>query len=133
MIMVLTVPIFAQTGKVNVEISGIESNKGLIQIGLYNNEQSFPIYKNVFKGIFPAANKSGVSHMFIDIPPGIYAIAVYHDENSDKKLNKNFFGMPTENYGFSLNKYSTFGPPEFDKVSFKVEEGKIISLDIVLE
>jgi uncharacterized protein (DUF2141 family) len=38
---------------------------------------------------------------FGDIPPGTYAIAVIHDENSHGKLDTNRLGVPTEGYGFS--------------------------------
>ena len=133
MVLVLGSPIFAQNGDVVVKVTGIENDKGLIQIGLYNSEASFPVYEKVYKGVFPKANKAGVSYTFKNIPAGTYAIAVYHDENSDKELNKNLFGAPKENYGFSNNKFGTFGPPDFKDVSFKVEAGKNTSLSINLE
>jgi len=133
MVLVLVSPIFAQTGDIVVKVTGIENDKGLIQIGLYNSEASFPVYEKVYKGVFPKANKSGVSYTFTNIPAGTYAVAVYHDENSDKELNKNLFGAPKENYGFSNNKFGTFGPPDFKEVSFKVEAGKKVALSINLE
>ena len=40
---------------------------------------------------------------FNDIPPGTYAIAVFHDENANGKLDKNFLGIPCEGYGASNN------------------------------
>ena len=132
-VLVLGSPIFAQNGDVVVKVTGIENDKGLIQIGLYNSEASFPVYEKVYKGVFPKANKGGVSYTFKNILEGTYAIAVYHDENSDKELNKNLFGVPKENYGFSNNKFGTFGPPDFKDVSFKVEAGKNTSLSINLE
>jgi uncharacterized protein (DUF2141 family) len=38
---------------------------------------------------------------FINIPKGIYALAVIYDENMDGKLGTNLLGVPTEGYGFS--------------------------------
>ena len=133
LLLVFVAPVFAQTGTIHVNVSGIENNKGLLQIGLYNSEANFPIYSKVFKGIFPKATKSGISYTFKNIPTGTYALAVYHDENSDKELNKNMFGAPKEKYGFSKNKYGTFGPPDFSEVSFKVEKGKKITVSIEME
>jgi len=133
MVLVLASPVFSQTSNIVVKVTGIESSEGLIQIGLYNSESSFPVYEKVYKGVFPKANKSGVSYTFKNVPAGTYAVAVYHDENSDKELNKNLFGAPKENYGFSNNKFGTFGPPDFKDVSFKVEDGKKASLSIKLE
>ena len=40
-----------------------------------------------------------------------YAVAIYHDENSNKKFDT-FFSIPKEYYGFSNNAPVFFGPPE---------------------
>lgn len=133
-LMVLATPIFAQTGTIVVKVSGIENNKGVIRIGLYNSKTSFPIYKKaMFENSFKQANKSGITYTFENIPAGTYAIAVWHDENKNEKIDKNFLGVPTENYGFSKNIYGTFGPPDFEEVSFKVTSEKINKLTINIE
>ena len=128
-------PLFAQTGTVIVNVSGIVNNTGLIQIALHNTNDGkiFPKSKNPYKIIFIKSNKHGVNHKFTDVVPGEYAVTVYHDENSNKKLDRYFFGPPKENYGYSRNKYHTFGPPSFDEVKFKVNERKIITLKIRIE
>lgn len=133
MFLVFATPIFAQTGTIVVNISGIENNKGVVQIGLYNSESTFPTYGEHYKGAEPKSNTSGISYTFTNIPTGTYAIAVWHDENEDKTMNKNLFGAPKENYGFSKNIYGTFGPPSFDEVSFKVNSGKKITIKINIE
>ena len=133
MFLVFATPIFAQTGTIVVNVSGIENNTGIIKIGLYNSESTFPTYGDHFKGAEPNANTSGVSYTFTNITTGTYAISVWHDENEDKTMNRNLFGAPKENYGFSKNIYGTFGPPDFDEVSFKVEANKSVNLGINLE
>lgn len=133
MFLVFITPIFAQTGTVVINVSGIENNTGVIQIGLYNSEKSFPNYGKNFKGVSPKANKAGVSYTFTNIPAGTYAVAVWHDEDEDKTMNKNLFGAPSENYGFSKNIYGSFGPPDFDEVSFKVTSNKKTTLKIDIE
>ena len=133
-VMVFATPIFAQTGTIVVKVSGIENNKGVVRIGLYNSKASFPIYsKAMFENSFKQANKSGITYTFKNIPVGTYAIAVFHDENENQKMDKNFLGVPKENYGFSKNVYGTFGPPNFEEVSFKVTNKKVINLTINLE
>jgi uncharacterized protein (DUF2141 family) len=37
------------------------------------------------------------------------------------KLNKNFLGMPSEDYGFSNNVRGTFGIPDFVSALFKFD------------
>jgi uncharacterized protein (DUF2141 family) len=47
----------------------------------------------------------------VNLKPGSYAIAAFHDENNNKKIDKAFTGIPTEKYGFSNNVRGMFGPP----------------------
>ncbi len=131
--LVLATPIFAQTGTIVVNVTGIENDKGVVQIGLYNSEESFPNYEENTKGVALKASKSGVNYTFKDIPEGTYAVAVWHDKNEDKTMNKNMFGAPTESYGFSRNIYGTFGPPKFEEVSFKLNSGKKTTIAIDIE
>ena len=133
LIVLFVAPAFAKTGKVIVNVSGIENDKGIVRIGIYNNAEAFTHYDKVFKGEEPKANKSGVSCTFTDIPAGTYAVAVWHDEDEDKTMNKNMFGAPKEAYGFSRNKFGSFGPPPFTEVSFEVKEGKKTTLSIKVE
>ena len=56
--------------------------------------------------------------------PGIYAIAVYHDENNDHNFNRNLLGLPTEGYGFSNDAPTSVGLPAFDSVRFTVPPGE---------
>ena len=123
----------AQTGTVVVEISGVASNKGLVQIALHNNGNNFPKSKKPYKTASPRAYEEGLTYTFRDVVPGEYAVTVYHDENSNNKLDRYFFGPPKENYGFSRNIYHTFSPPTFDEVKFKLNEDKIMILKIRLK
>ncbi len=125
--------IAAQTGTIKIEIQGMKSSKGLLQIGLYNSADDFPDFEKSYKGASPKPITSGLEYSFENIPIGKYAIALWQDENEDKKLNKNMFGVPKESYGFSNNVFGSFGPPDFTEVSFIVEEGKTSILKIVLK
>lgn len=137
-LMFLTTPflsglVSAQTGTIKIEIQGIESSKGILQIGLYNSLDDFPDFEKSFKGASPKPITSGVVYSFENISAGKYAIALWQDENEDKKLNKNMFGVPKEKYGFSNNVFGSFGPPDFTEASFIVEEGKTSILIINLK
>jgi len=41
---------------------------------------------------------------------GKYAVSVFHDENSNGKLDTNFLGIPREGVGASNNAKGHFGP-----------------------
>jgi uncharacterized protein (DUF2141 family) len=38
-----------------------------------------------------------------DVPPGDWAAIAYHDVNMNDKLDENFLGIPTEQFGFTNN------------------------------
>jgi uncharacterized protein (DUF2141 family) len=65
-----------------------------------------------------------------DIQPGNYAVAIFHDVNQNGKLDKNIFGIPTEDYGFSNNARGSFGPPSYKDCSFSFSNNKKIFIKL---
>ena len=57
------------------------------------------------------------------VPPGVYAVQAFLDENDDGKINRSLFGLPTEGMGFSRDAPMRFGPPSFDDAAVRVGEG----------
>ncbi len=112
---------FAQNG-IRVEIRGVENEDGQVFIGLFNNNEGFPDKGREYKGMFVKAETGTVHHTFTEIPSGDYAIAIFHDSNTNGKLDKNFLGIPKEGYGFSSNATATFGAPSFEKAKFQVTD-----------
>lgn len=49
------------------------------------------------------------------LKPGYYAIAQYHDENSDHDFNRTLF-VPKEGFGFSNDAPTSIGLPSFESV-----------------
>ncbi|MCU0320721.1 MAG: DUF2141 domain-containing protein [Flavobacteriales bacterium] len=60
---------------------------------------------------------------FTDVKPGTYAVKVFHDINSDRKLNTSWVGWPQEPYGFSNDAPVNMGPPSFKLAAITVKEG----------
>lgn len=54
------------------------------------------------------------------VQPGVYAVAVYHDQNGNHDFDRNAIGMPVEGYGFSNDAPTRFSLPAFDTVRFRV-------------
>jgi uncharacterized protein (DUF2141 family) len=63
--------------------------------------------------------------VFNDLPAGTYAVAVFHAENNETKLETGMFGKPKQGYGFSRNASSTFGPPGFESAAFEYKGGNL--------
>jgi uncharacterized protein (DUF2141 family) len=66
-----------------------------------------------------AALTGGV--VFNNLEAGRYAIILFHDENGNGRLDKNFWGVPTEPYGFSNDAGGFLGPPKFDDAAIMLD------------
>lgn len=132
-VMVIGANLFAQTGQVEVTVIGVKVKKGgEVVIGLFEKD-GFPLVGKEISGKEVKVTNYKITATIKDIPAGIYAIAVFQDENTDGNLNTKLFGIPSEPYGFSQNKYGSFGPPDFKEVSFKIVNGEKFSLTINLK
>lgn len=118
-------------GKIRVVITGFDSDEGKAAIALSNSAETF-LTRNVVKGVTVAITGGQAEYVFEDLPFGTYAVAVYHDENDNGEMDKNFLGIPTEDYGFSNNARGTFGPPGFDQAKFQLESSEI-TVEIVVK
>ena len=107
-----------QAGYANIviTISGIDERSGIIRVGIYDKEDSFLKHSLAFKA--QQVTQRAFKETFAQMPPGTYAISVYHDENSNGVLDSNLIRIPREPYGFSNNPNTTFGPPTFQEASF---------------
>ena len=52
------------------------------------------------------------------LPPGQYAVQTFHDENGNKKVDRNFIGLPKEGVGFSNDAPIRMGPPKWADAMF---------------
>lgn len=119
----------AQNGSITVEVTDIKNSEGLAAIGLYSSKNEFPKRGKSLIGADVKISGATAIHTFKNIPIGDdYAIAVFHDSNSNGKLDKNFLGIPKEGYAFSNNASGTFGPPKFKDASFRFVEDTHIKI-----
>lgn len=96
---------------VEVNVEGILSRKGNINISVFDSPESY--MKNPVKAMSVSLTEiEGEVFTLKDLPAGDYAIVVLHDENENGQLD--FGGMgPVEGYGFSNNPSALYGPAEF--------------------
>jgi len=128
-LVVFTTTIFAN--EITVEVSKLVNKNGKLSIGLYNkNDDTFANMTEYYKGVNVTINDKKVIYTFKDIPNGTYAIAVIHDENENRELDKNFLGIPKEGYGFSNNIRHTFRGANFKESKFVVNSNRNIVINI---
>lgn len=107
----------AESGPLLVEIVGMRDSAGTIRASLYNEPDSFRKEERAFMRVAQPAKTGSATLIFRDVPPGRYAIMLYHDENDDGKLNLRFGMFPTEGYALSNNP-KVVGPPRFSDSAF---------------
>ncbi len=106
-------------GNLIVVISNIKSVTGQIGIYIFNSNNDFPDhFEKATLSTFVKVSGNTVEYTFTNVEIGTYAIALFHDENNDKKLNSNFIGMPKEGLGFSNNAKGNLGAPKYDDAKF---------------
>ena len=103
--------------------------KGQVSIGLFSNPESFPKKEDGQSGAYLEIQDSVVEYTFNNLKNGIYAVAVYHDENSNHEFDRSFFGWPVEDYVFSNYAEGSLGPPSFEDASFELKDSLFIELE----
>lgn len=68
--------------------------------------------------------------VFSGIAPGTYAVALFHDENGNGKLDTNFLGIPREGVGVSNNKMRTLGPPTWEDSKFVLAGNLVLNVTL---
>jgi len=105
-----------------------QKKTGTLMLAIYNNAEAFEgsVVKEkrsevgVFKGLELYLEPQDSTQLSTEIPDGEYAIAFFIDANGNKKLDKNFLGIPKEQFGFSNNAMGTLSAPSFEQAKFKV-------------
>jgi uncharacterized protein (DUF2141 family) len=124
----------SQTVNLTVTVNNVKSNKGIVNVCLFNQANGFPDKTNfaIKCGSINAAK--GTMQIKIDgIMLGKYAISAHHDENKDGKFNTNFIGMPTEAAGASNGAKGRMGPPKFENAVLMIDKNTTeisITLDL---
>lgn len=122
--------IMGQNALIKVKITGIEDQTGQISIGLFNSPEDFPKKNSNSVGVKVEIKDSVAEYTFKNLNNGTYAIAVYHDINSNGKLDRNWLGIPNEDYVFSNYATGSFGPPSFEDAKFEIIDSLSIELNI---
>ena len=122
--LLLMSPAFA--GTVTVEVRNIET-KGEMHLAIYDDANVFEndngekggAAKGIVEGVIEEVGTGTATNSF-ELPNGTYAIGIFVDANYNNEMDRNFFGVPKEQYVFSNDAKGSFGPPSFKDASFTV-------------
>jgi uncharacterized protein (DUF2141 family) len=100
---------------IEVAVTDVRSDKGLVRVSVC--PQANFMKDCPWTGSAPA-RKGAVAVTVRGVPPGHYAVQVFHDEDGDGKLGANFIGIPREGIGFSNDAMPRLMRPRFDRAAF---------------
>lgn len=119
-----------EKGKIIVNIKTFRNERGEVLAALFNSGGARYFPKNpqkyALKGLVGKIKDKKAQVVFEGIPFGEYALSALHDENSNKKMDFNWFHKPIEGYGFSNNARAKFSAPSFDAAKFKFESDELV-------
>jgi uncharacterized protein (DUF2141 family) len=102
--------------------TGIEGSAGSFIVWVYQDADTWLSDRWRTQKVLPVTGNSRNGEITVELtlPPGEYALSVFHDVNDDGKLERNFIGLPKEPAGLSNNLRPKFGPPRFKDAKFSV-------------
>lgn len=115
-------PTETSNAPLSVTLTNVNKSGGTIRLALYKPGAKFGSTKPDYAKLI-AVGKAGNQTVDFDVPPGRYAVAMYHDLNNNDKLDKNAVGYPKEPFGFSNNFRPRFSSPDFEDCAFDHKAG----------
>jgi uncharacterized protein (DUF2141 family) len=104
-----------------VNAQGLRNGNGLLAVTLYADNPSKFLARHGSLYVGRVNARAGNTSACIFVPrPGVYALALYHDENANQRFDRTGIGLPAEGYGFSNNPATLAGLPSFRSVRLNV-------------
>lgn len=117
--LLISVLAMAQQTTVTIQVNNIQVGKGSVVLNIYDNEASF--FKTAFVSKTQVADNNSIKFTF-EIPSGTYAISIFQDIDSNRKLNQGWFEIPLEPVGFGNNFKPSFSQPTFNDCAVNVSD-----------
>lgn len=118
--------------RIVVTVSTFRNNLGILGCRLFSSAEGFPEKPPWIAQQRVHVRGPRQTCRFENVSPGVYALAVIHDENENDKLDKNWVGIPKEGYGVSNNHTHALKAPAWEDSQFEVMNEKETLLSIKL-
>jgi uncharacterized protein (DUF2141 family) len=118
-------PAASARGRVVVDLLGLKSDAGQVLAALFRTSAGFPEEpQRAQQRKTVKIRGRRVELAFDDVPPGVFAVSLFHDEDANGKMKTGMFGIPSEGYGFTRDARGSFGPPSFEDARLQVSAGE---------
>lgn len=113
----------AAAADLTVRITGLHPVRGNLHAALYDRPETFPKPKGMAEDIITPVTGRTAEVTFKNIPAGVYALAVFHDENLNGRFDQGLFGFPLEGFAFSNGAKPGLSAPDFEDAAFAAGPG----------
>jgi uncharacterized protein (DUF2141 family) len=112
-----------QVFTLTIQVENVNKDGGNIGVLVFNSTRGWPEDRfAALRDIVVPAHPGTVTVTVADLPVGDYAVAIAHDVNKNHKLDKNFLGVPKEQWGMSNNPHATIKAPSFNTAKFSLTQ-----------
>jgi uncharacterized protein (DUF2141 family) len=113
-----------------VQVATFRNTKGALVCRLFPDGRGFPNKATYVQQTSVPIGAATGTCSFTRIKGGVYAVALFHDENGNGKLDTNFIGIPSEGVGVSNNATGSFGPPKWDDAKFLLRNNAALGITL---
>ena len=116
------------TTSLRVELTGLASAQGNLYIAVYDSDDTWLGDETVLeqKVVIADARDGELVSAELQLPPGEYALSIFHDSNNNGELDTNFMGIPKEPVALSNNARPKFGAPKYKDAVFTVGSEAVV-------
>jgi uncharacterized protein (DUF2141 family) len=105
----------------NVNIENVRNSTGQLAVTLYADDSRRFLASRGSLYVGRVSARAGTTRACIFVPrTGVWALALYHDENANQSFDRTGVGLPAEGYGFTNNPATLAGLPAFRSVRLNV-------------
>ena len=114
-----------------VTVDGVANSKGMVGVLVFNSARGWPEQVSTALRSNAVAAQAGLTEVTIPgLPTGNYGVVVLHDENKNKKLDRDWLGKPKEQWGMSNNPEYFLSAPSFEQSRFRLRRDERIYIKL---
>lgn len=113
----------ALAADLTVRVTGLRSAAGEVRVALYAGREGFATRDGMTDERVVPIGREGAVAVFSALAPGRFALAAFHDENGNRRFDRNLLGIPVEGYAFSNGARGFLSAPAFEAAAIAVGDG----------
>ena len=110
----------ATAGQIDLQVTGFTTDAGTARILLFKGEAGYRGEIEAERVVSVAIRDGKATWRAEDLSEGAYSIIAHHDTNANDDLDRPYFSLPLEPYGYSNGAWTSAGLPDWPEVAFDV-------------